>query len=194
MKNQDGRSMIEMLGVLAIVGVLSVGGIAGYSKAMEKMKINKQIQQIVTVAANIQTLFINQNQNYNDLNERDSIIHSMHIIPEEYWNGQYFNNVYGSQFQLMGNDGWFMIYLSDVPDNLCVPLLSYDWKSIGVKMIESDTNSTIYLLTNQLTMDDIIKMCQYNTGDGTMGEIEFFFGDNVPYDEEWSLENVLKNY
>ena len=36
-----GRSMIEMLGVLAIVGVLSVGGIAGYSKAMEKFKLNK---------------------------------------------------------------------------------------------------------------------------------------------------------
>ena len=31
-----GRSMIEMLGVLAIIAVLSVGGIAGYSKAMEK--------------------------------------------------------------------------------------------------------------------------------------------------------------
>ena len=38
-----GRSMIEMLGVLAIVGVLSVGGIAGYSKAMEKFKVNKAI-------------------------------------------------------------------------------------------------------------------------------------------------------
>ena len=33
--NFFGRSMIEMLGVLAIIGVLSVGGIAGYSKAME---------------------------------------------------------------------------------------------------------------------------------------------------------------
>lgn len=32
---EKGRSMIEMLGVLAIIGVLSVGGIAGYSKAME---------------------------------------------------------------------------------------------------------------------------------------------------------------
>ena len=32
--NSFGRSMIEMLGVLAIIGVLSVGGIAGYSKAM----------------------------------------------------------------------------------------------------------------------------------------------------------------
>lgn len=40
-----GRSMIEMLGVLAIIGVLSVGGIAGYSKAMEKFKINKTIEQ-----------------------------------------------------------------------------------------------------------------------------------------------------
>ncbi len=37
---QSGRSMIEMLGVLAIIAVLSVGGIAGYSKAMEKIKIN----------------------------------------------------------------------------------------------------------------------------------------------------------
>ena len=35
-EEQNGRSMIEMLGVLAIIGVLSVGGIAGYSKAMMK--------------------------------------------------------------------------------------------------------------------------------------------------------------
>ncbi len=40
-----GRSMIEMLGVLAIVGVLSVGGIAGYSKAMEKFKVNKLLDE-----------------------------------------------------------------------------------------------------------------------------------------------------
>ncbi len=40
-----GRSMIEMLGVLAIVGVLSVGGIAGYSKAMEKFKLSKALDE-----------------------------------------------------------------------------------------------------------------------------------------------------
>ena len=40
-----GRSMIEMLGVLAIIGVLSVGGIAGYSKAIEKYKINKMTEE-----------------------------------------------------------------------------------------------------------------------------------------------------
>ena len=42
---QCGRSMIEMLGVLAIVGVLSIGGIAGYSKAMQKWKVNKLIDE-----------------------------------------------------------------------------------------------------------------------------------------------------
>ena len=42
-QNQFGRSMIEMLGVLAIIAVLTVGGIAGYSKAMEKWKIDKAI-------------------------------------------------------------------------------------------------------------------------------------------------------
>ena len=44
-----GRSMVEMLGVLAIVGVLSVGAIAGYSKAMMKHKLNKQTEQLSTV-------------------------------------------------------------------------------------------------------------------------------------------------
>ncbi|MBE6450559.1 MAG: hypothetical protein E7016_01185 [Alphaproteobacteria bacterium] len=39
-----GRSMVEMLGVLAIIGVLSVGAIAGYSKAMMKYKLNTHAQ------------------------------------------------------------------------------------------------------------------------------------------------------
>jgi type II secretory pathway pseudopilin PulG len=39
--NEFGRSMVEMLGVLAIIGVLSVGAIAGYQKAMNKYRINK---------------------------------------------------------------------------------------------------------------------------------------------------------
>lgn len=39
-KNESGRSMVEMLGVLAIIGVLSVGGIAGYSLSMRRHRAN----------------------------------------------------------------------------------------------------------------------------------------------------------
>ncbi len=41
--NDKGRSMVEMLGVLAIIGVLSAGGLAGYSKAMFKHRMNETI-------------------------------------------------------------------------------------------------------------------------------------------------------
>ena len=40
-KEEQGRSMVEMLGVLAVVGVLSVGGIAGYTYAMNKHYANE---------------------------------------------------------------------------------------------------------------------------------------------------------
>lgn len=50
--NQSGRSMVEMLGVLAIIGVLSVGSIAGYQKAMFKYKMNKQAESFNMLLSN----------------------------------------------------------------------------------------------------------------------------------------------
>ena len=50
MNNENGRSMVEMLGVLAIIGVLSVAGIAGYSIAMRKYHANEISQAISTAA------------------------------------------------------------------------------------------------------------------------------------------------
>ena len=43
--NESGRSMVEMLGVLSIIGVLSVGGISAYSTAIEKHKANELLKQ-----------------------------------------------------------------------------------------------------------------------------------------------------
>jgi len=44
--NEIGRSMIEMLGVLAIIGVLSAGALKGYNNAMMQHKLNKHSQEI----------------------------------------------------------------------------------------------------------------------------------------------------
>ena len=48
--NESGRSMVEMLGVLAIIGVLSIGGIAGYTQAMKKYKANEAVNEIAMAA------------------------------------------------------------------------------------------------------------------------------------------------
>ena len=51
--NETGRSMVEMLGVLAIVGVLSVGGVYGYGVAMKKHKANELLHQASMQASSI---------------------------------------------------------------------------------------------------------------------------------------------
>ena len=79
-KLESGRSMIEMLGVLAIIGVLSVGGIAGYSKAMNKFKTNKVADNVSMLVANTKTLYAQQNT-YTGLNNENAV--SMGIVPDE---------------------------------------------------------------------------------------------------------------
>ena len=44
--HETGRTMLEMMAVLAIVGVLSVGVIAGFRQMMMKHKINESIHAI----------------------------------------------------------------------------------------------------------------------------------------------------
>ena len=48
--NESGRSMVEMLGVLAIIGVLSIGGIAGYTLAMNRYRANEILNAAALVA------------------------------------------------------------------------------------------------------------------------------------------------
>jgi type II secretory pathway pseudopilin PulG len=49
--------MVEMLGVLAVVGVLSVGALAGYSAAMTNAKANKAAEEIRTAISGLRYLY-----------------------------------------------------------------------------------------------------------------------------------------
>ena len=145
---QSGRSMIEMLGVLAIVGVLSVGGIAGYSKAMEKFKINKTIEQISHVIANIRTLYAQQTT-YDGLDESTAI--KMGIVPDSLttlnsW--PYITNVFGGPFEIHvgGRDNYsdnkaFFVGFRDLPKNVCLEIATKDWGDASSGLI-SVGNST----------------------------------------------------
>ena len=116
---QCGRSMIEMLGVLAIIGVLSVGGIAGYSKAMEKFKINKTIQHITEIAANVQTLYMQQ-KDFNGLSYAESM-----VIPDDLDKG-----VSTQGFTIMEESympEFFSIRYMGLTKEACFALATTDW-------------------------------------------------------------------
>ncbi|MGD9638593.1 MAG: type 4 pilus major pilin [Alphaproteobacteria bacterium] len=75
-----GRSMIEMLGVLAIVGVLSVGGIAGYSKAMQRFRVSKTLDHVQMLTLGIRTFFASS-PSYEGLD--DDLVSGANIAPPD---------------------------------------------------------------------------------------------------------------
>ena len=137
--NESGRSMIEMLGVLAIIGVLSVGGIAGYSKAMNKFKTNKVADQVSMIIANVKTLYAQQNT-YHGLDNKTAV--EMGVIPDELgkagasatatvlknpYNGLVFIKAAGSTTST--DEKAFVINYNGLSREACITLATNDWGS-----------------------------------------------------------------
>ena len=79
----SGRSMVEMLGVLAIIGVLSVGAIAGYSKAMFKYKLNKQAESFNMLLNNAIQLKPELNRAFNGTDAFNAeLFDKLNLIPD----------------------------------------------------------------------------------------------------------------
>ena len=138
--NQSGRSMVEMLGVLAIIGVLSAGGLAGYSKAMFKHKLNSTMDQLTMLVTNIRTMYGTQ-ESYRGLSVSQAC--NLGIIPQHsYQNGRMINPFKGEvEIQSASainrvKDSAFIITLKGLPKGACVALATADWGRgyIGVKV------------------------------------------------------------
>ena len=153
---QNGRSMVEMLGVLAIIGVLSVGGIAGYSKAMTKFKINKSMDQISMLVANIRTLFSGQ-RNYSGLNNANAV--SFGIIPNEMdGGGGVITNAFAGNVTIGtaaavdkgDTNAAFTIKYEGLGQEACVTMATSDWGSgsssglVNMTVSAADKGGTTY--------------------------------------------------
>ena len=146
-----GRSMIEMLGVLAIIGVLSVGGIAGYSKAMMKFKINKTAEQISQIVTNIRTLYLQQ-KDYNGLGDYSAI--QMGAIPDDLTiSSGNIKNIFGGNIRIYTSassaawldsvgdtDDAFIISVHNLPKEACVALATMDWGTSSTGLIAVSVN------------------------------------------------------
>lgn len=185
--NEDGRSMIEMLGVLAIIGVLTVGGIAGYTKAMSKYRVNKIKDQISTIVANVRTLYIQQTS-YKGLNNKSAI--QTDIIPKEMivengdgrlihpFSGQVYvgSGSIGTGISKTENDHKaFLLEYTGLPRSACVDLASSDWGSgsssglMGIK-VTGYTSPKPTVSTPEF-VDDVLDIQFQNNGsscDGVM--------------------------
>ena len=125
-RNQLGRSMIEMLGVLAIVGVLSAGGIAGYSMAMQSYKTNLLMERVNLIANRARTIY--KNSDFTGISS-SVLINAGKLSAED------FKQPFGGDISI-AKSTWgsntFHIRLGSVPADTCTDMLSNDWGDIGV--------------------------------------------------------------
>jgi len=117
-REQSGRSMIEMLGVLAIVGVLSVGAIYLYNVAMQKHKTNLLLDRIQNIVVKAHEVYAGD---YTDLDTNNN---------KHPFTKQDLTNPFGQKIRVRkGNKGsdYFVIHVFELPVESCIQVLQTSW-------------------------------------------------------------------
>lgn len=161
--HESGRSMVEMLGVLAIVGVLSVGGIAGYSQAMSKFKMTKAMDQVQTIITNIRTLYASQ-RTYTTLTATQAL--SLGILTEESYNSANNGsglNPFGGTIEFgvgnsVGANRTFTVKYGGLTSEACVKMSTADWgadQSSGLITMEVSGGTTKKFKWKNMTISGV---------------------------------------
>ena len=107
---ESGRSMVEMLGVLTIIGVLSLAGVEGYKYAIAKYTANELLEEI-----NLRVISIRTQMRNHEIRAGNNDF--LREFPKTVLNNIRIEN--GS-----GGYDFFALYIYNVPKELCSPLQS----------------------------------------------------------------------
>ena len=130
--NEKGRSMIEMLGVLAVIGVLTVGGLNIIGRSKQMRDIGQLISEVSRVAMTAKkmaceydeeygsyTLFLYRSEAYSDELDYDKV-NNKFIGPMD------------SEISIVGDMNTFTVVVSDLSEDACIQLAGTDWGKTGI--------------------------------------------------------------
>lgn len=141
-KQKDlGRSVVEMLGVLAVIGVLTIAGISGYQMSMNKYTANKMANELNLIQSSLFTQLIQGSEQvrlgtpYDTLNPGEGVL-STDSYPFRYGCG----NGLAENGNCSEVDSYF-IEVQNVPKKICHPLaaiLNFIPRRVSLKINEID--------------------------------------------------------
>ena len=151
MRTQFGRSMIEMLGVLAIIGVLSIGGIALYRRAVNNHHANTILDDVNRFAFAI-------------------IEKGSYPLGEDLPKGDFKESgIYTLTGHQAAGAGQFSILVSNVPKGVCEPLVDKAHIEYKVGVVTAGGSVDDEIIYDTLNTD----LCQ------DMNDVAFYFGDKT---------------
>ena len=183
MYTQSGRSMVEMLGVLAIIGVLSVGAIAGYSKAMMKYKLNKHAESINMLINNSLQMASQLGAKEENIKYNAITLYKLGLIPDGIKYNKYSNP--NNLFDIFNNK--ISVYTKDKADT------SYNYGiSFRIKNNTLDINSCRNIVTvAKENAANLKRVIAYNNDEAS--HFGALVGDNYCDSSHRCLRNLTLN-
>ena len=145
--NEKGRSMIEMLGVLAIIGVLTVGSLSIIGKARQQYTITQILSETTTLISNARKMtcdYDSEYSSYTNMLYRSSAYPDGVTVEKE--NGKATKFILTSDTDLKieagDNNATFVAILSNIPPSACVAVFTADWNSNGLVSAAAGSTSS----------------------------------------------------
>ena len=162
-QNERGRSMIEILGVLAIIGVLSFGGIQGYKYAMDKHRANDIINEVNMRATDIWHLYQDAEKELPDSPDEDA-------FPE-------YGEMTQTSFPISVTSHppiSFRVWVDNVPSDVCKKVLQENLEEAitGLKFVQVNDaryEGDINICGEGVADNQMIFTSFLNEGDGAIG-------------------------
>ncbi len=150
--NEIGRSMVEILGVLAVIGVLSIGGIQGYKYAMDKHRANDILNEVNMRGQDVYHLYQGRR------------------LPDEItnWNDRTATG-YPIGIATAPDDNLFQIHVDNVTPAVCKLVLSGQYNSVYAMVFDGDDG---------VVFENDITICGEN--DSTEKSMLFAFDTEAP--------------
>ena len=109
-KTESGRSMIEMVGVLAVMGLITAGAFVLITSAMKSQKISRVDDDVSAIAAGVRLMY-NSAENFTGITND--------VVGALGFSG---NNPYGGSYYVSGTGTTFYVYIGGLSSSDCKAL------------------------------------------------------------------------
>ena len=162
---ESGRSMVEMLGVLAIIGVLSIGAVAGYKFALNKFRANEIINELNARALSVSAQMLSATTPY----ESDEVI--------EDGFGNTLAVGYLTENIVQKNPEYFKIFVDAIPSEVCTQILREYDNPIMIFVNGTRYNNDTGLCTTETGIADMSFAYRRDLGERETCSNKGYFGE-----------------
>ena len=129
--NQSGRSLIEMLAVVMIIGILTIGATAGLNQAMDKYRVGKMHTDILSIDSEIVNLYAWMRGYPHESNDAPKDVTATlcenEIFPDGCDENSKPQNPYGGNYTVTTTSTTKTIEATNLPDDVCEDLVAQEW-------------------------------------------------------------------